>query len=415
MRILFLAHFYPPEMGGAAARLHGLARWLVRLGHQVTVITGFPSYPAGIVPDNYRGKLWQRELMEGVEVLRVWTYTSSHRSSLRRLGNYFSFVATSAIGGVLAGRGYDIVVASSPPLFIGLGGAVIGRLRGIPFVFDIRDIWPEVAVEAGEFAPEAAIVRWGERLESLLYRLATHITVVTPAKQRKLADKGVPLEKLSIVPNGVDLDDLSPDSKLDWRQRLNLKEKFVITYAGLIGVFQGVEIIVDAARLLKTHEDIHFLIVGDGVKRSDIEEQVAKQGLTNVTLLPPQPRSAIPGILNASDVALVPLVNDQLVDAVPSKLLEAWGCRRAVILVAGGEARRLVEESGGGVVIAPGAPEALAEAVVDLSKNQAALEKYARHGYRYVVENFDRPILARQMEDVLQGVARKLQVHAERA
>ncbi|MEZ4706079.1 MAG: glycosyltransferase family 4 protein [Caldilineaceae bacterium] len=411
-----LAHFYPPEMGGAGARLHGLARWLTQYGHEVTVIAGFPNYPTGIIPEHYRGKLWAREEMDGVDVIRTWVYTSPKRSGFRRLINYFSFVATSSLAGILATKQFDVVLASSPPLFIGVAGVFLARLRRASLLFDVRDIWPELAVEAGEFKPDAPLVVWGERLERFLYRQANQITVVTRRKERKLLDKGVPAHKLHIVSNGVDLDVLQPKGLEDWRAKFNLGGKFVAAYAGLIGIFQGVDVIVNAAKLLKEQPHIHFLIVGEGIKRAELEADAAKHNLTNVTFVPPQPREAIPDILSAADVALAPLVNEQLVDAVPSKLLEAWGCRRPVVLMAGGEARRLMEESGGGRVIAPGSASALAATLTELAASDPAdLDRCAERGYAYVAENFDRPKLARQMETVLQAEIGVYLAHAERA
>jgi glycosyltransferase involved in cell wall biosynthesis len=345
--------------------------------------------------------------MDGVEIWRSWVYASPHFSIIRRLANYFSAVGSTTISGLLLGRSYDVVVASSPPLFIGLAGLALARLRGVPMLLDIRDIWPEVAVEAGEFKSDAAIVRWGERLERYLYRQATSISVVTEAKWHKLARKGVPENKLSIIPNGTDLELLNRPADPKLRERLELQDKFVVVYAGLMGVFQGLQIAVEAANLLKHHRSIQFLFVGDGVKRADLQRKAASYQLENITWLPPQSREAVPGILRACDLALVPLVNDQLVDAVPSKLLEAWGCSLPVILIAGGEARRLVEEAGGGVVVSPGEAQQLADAILKISEERDGLGAMSRRGHQYVATRFDRPRLARHMEQVLKTMVGK--------
>lgn len=404
MNILILAHYYPPEMGGAAARLRGLARWLAAFGHHVTVITGLPNYPSGIVLEAYRGKLRVRETIDGVDVLRTWVYASSHRSRWRRLANYFSFVGSAIVSGLTARRRYDVVLASSPPLFIGLAGWVLARSHRVPWVLDIRDLWPDVAVEAGEFGADATITRWGHRLARFLYRRATHIVPVTDNKRHKLVEAGVPPEKLTIVTNGVDLDLLSSAPPRDWRGELGLENRFVVVYAGLLGIAQGVEVVVDAAATLRDQPEYHFLIVGDGVQRAEIIRRAEALGLKNITFLPAQPREAVPSILHAADVAWVPLVSDKLVDAVPSKLLEAWGCNRPVILAAGGEAARLVEEAGGGVVIPARQPQRLAEAVVKLASDPQRLKNYADNGYRFVKDRFERETLAREMEAVLQKV-----------
>lgn len=391
-------------MGAAANRLHGLARWLVCFGHDVTVITGFPNYPSGVIPEAYQRRRQVEETLDGVRVIRTWVYASPKRGALRRLANYFSYVLSAIGAGVQLPKGYDVLMASSPPLFIGLAGWILSAFHRIPWTFDIRDIWPELAVEAGEFAPTSAIVRWGERLERFLYRSAQHITVVTEAKRQKLLVKNVPPHKLGVVPNGVDLDWLQQHlDGVSATADLGLNDKFIVIYAGLIGVFQHLDIAIDAAVALRTHPKIHFLIVGEGVKRVELEERVTQEKLSNVTFLPPQPREAIPSLLKSSQVSLVPLVNAQLVDAVPTKMLEAWGCERPVLLVASGEAKRLVDESGGGVVIAPGDAQQLAAAILELYRNQTKLGEYAQRGYDYVLQ-FDRPQLARQMEAVLQHV-----------
>ncbi|MEM7125155.1 MAG: glycosyltransferase family 4 protein [Chloroflexota bacterium] len=405
MNILFVAHFYPPEMGGASARLHGLARLLVQRGHHVTVITGFPNYPSGEIREEYQGRWYCEEELDGVQVIRTWIYATPRKGSIRRLANYFSFVLSSVISGGRQQASFDVIFASSPPLFIGLSGLALSWWWKRPWVFDIRDIWPELAVEAGEFDPDALIVRWGNRLERFLYRRADHITVVTERKRQKLRQKEVPEEKLSIVANGVDLDRIgsSTSEYKDWRSALDLDGKFVALYAGLMGIFQRVEVIVEAAIHLRERSDIHFVLAGDGVRRDVVEKTIADEHLQNVTLLPSQPGEQIPAMLKAFDLALVPLINENLVDAVPSKLLEAWGCRRPVLLIAGGEARQLVETSNGGFVVSPGCTEALVQTIVDVvSMDGEARQRYANNGYEYVLAHYDRAKLAEQLEAVLQ-------------
>jgi glycosyltransferase involved in cell wall biosynthesis len=404
MNIVLLAHYYPPEMGGAAARLHGLSRWLVRYGHHVTVITGFPNYPSGVIPLAYRGKLRMREEIDGVDVIRTWLYASSHKGSVRRLANYFSFVASSTLSGLSIGGNYDVVLASSPPPFVGLVGVILARLHRIPLVLDIRDIWPDVAIESKVFASDAFMARAGRWLARFLYRQADHVTPVTENKRKKLINKGVPSEKLTVVANGVDLDKVTLMEKNKIRKTLGLDGEFVVLYAGLIGHAQGVGIAVGAAEQLSKHQDVHFLIVGDGVRREALLQRVAERDLDNVTMLPRQPREKIPAFLAAADACLVPLANAEIKTAVPSKLLETWAYRRPVILSAAGEPAELVRLSGGGVVIPPGDPSQLAETVLELKDDQERLDAYAERGHAYVRQHFDRRALARQMENVLQRV-----------
>jgi glycosyltransferase involved in cell wall biosynthesis len=391
-------------MGGAAARLHGLARWLVRFGHQVTVITGFPNYPSGIVPALFRGKLKIREKVDGVDVLLTWIYASSHYSPWRRLANYLSSAVSATLAGIIIGRSYDLILTSSPPLFVGLAGWAVSRLHRIPFVFDIRDIWPDVAIEAGEFSPHAVIIRLSRCLARFIYKRASHITPVTENKRKKLLAERVPSGKLTVVPNGADIDLIQSHLNGNKRIELGLEGKFIVLYAGLIGIAQGVEIAVEAANLLKDIADIHFLIIGDGVLRNKLVERVKSFDLNNVTILQQQPRENIQAFVASSDVCLVPLVNGNLRDAVPSKLLEAWAYSRPVILAANGESAALVREIEGGVVVTPKDSNALADAVLTLKNDRQSLISYSRKGHEYVREHLDRRILAKQMELVFKKV-----------
>lgn len=404
MKILVLAHYYPPEMGGAAARLHGLSRWMAAQGNDVTVITSFPNYPSGQIPPRYKDKFKVREQMDGVDLVLTWIYASSHRSNLRRLANYFSFVFSSMIVGLFLRGNYDVILASSPPLFLGISGWVISRFRRIPFVFDIRDLWPDVAIEAGEFAPNSLMTRTWYALANFLYRRATHITPVTDNKRKKLVAAGVPSTKMTVVTNGVDLDLVPSPLPPDKRKELGLENKLVVLYAGLMGRAQGVGIAIHAAKQLRDQPNIHFLLVGDGVERELLLAKVAEFDLKNVTMLPRQPREEIPRFMATADICLVPLVSSDLVDAVPSKLLEGWAFGKLVILAAGGEAAAIVRQSNGGLVVSPEDPDQLTTAVSQLDQDREQLAACGANGYAYVCEHYDRKVLAQQMAAVLQNV-----------
>ena len=262
----------------------------------------------------------------------------------------------------------------------------------------------DIAIESKVFPSDAFMVRAGRWLARFLYRQADHITPVTANKREKLINKGVPPEKLTVVANGVDLDQVSLAEDSRKRTELGLDGQFVILYAGLIGHAQGVGIAVEAADQLREHKDVHFLIVGDGVRREALEQRVEELGLDNVTMLPCQPRAEIPAFLATADVCLVPLENSDIRTAVPSKLLEAWAYRRPVILAAAGEPASIVSACGGGVVIPPGEPSRLAQTVRQLKDDQQRLDACARRGRAYVQKHFDRRTLARQMESVLRHV-----------
>lgn len=405
MRLLLLSHFYPPEMGGCAARMHGLAKWLVRFGHDVTVVTGFPNYPSGRIDPIYRGKFRHNTDVEGVNLVCTWVYTTPKHGKLRRLMNYFSFVLSSLLIGIFSRRSYDAIVVTSPPLFLGISGWLISFIRRTPWVLDIRDIWPDVGIEGGQLQPGSFMVRWGSKLERFLYRRATHITVVTEAKKHNVANKVAVPDKISIVENGVDLDLFeqvlgAPEMQADFRTANQLENTFLVSYAGLFGLFQGLGVVLRAAKQLLSEPNIHFLLIGEGPERNELVAYAQRHRLHNVTFLPVQSREKLLPLIATSDAMLVPLVNDQVVDAVPSKLLEAWGCKKGVVYIGSGEAETLVKRSQGGVVIEPGSPQKIADILNGMNNKSIDYSAWGEMGYQFVADHFERSLLARKMERV---------------
>jgi len=401
VRVLFLSHFYPPEMGGAAARISGLAKWLTKFGHEVTVITGYPSYPTGKVYPEYKDKKNKIEFIDGVKILRSRVLPVSYQSVLVRLLNYFTLFFTSLWTGMRKKSNFDIVIASSPPLTIGILGLILSKVYKIPWIIDIRDIWPDVAVEAGMLKENGVIHKLSRKLADCLYKHATHITPVTNRKLEKINKYNIHISKISLVCNGVDFDLIDNAKQKDWRGELGLENKFILAYAGLIGKAQGVKVIIETAIRLKEETDIHFLIVGEGVEKQKLHDYVVSLGLNNITFLPSQLKELIPSLLNTSDIALIPLVNDRLLDAVPSKLLEAWACKLPVILIAGGEAADIVFKARGGIVVGSNNVEEITTRILKLKDSPELMTQYSKNGYNYVSKNYDRKSLARTMEKVI--------------
>jgi glycosyltransferase involved in cell wall biosynthesis len=387
--------------------MRGMGYWLGRYGHRVTVLTGFPNYPSGVIDKKYSGKVYAHESFEGVEVIRTWVFAAPHNHASVRLLNYFSFVVSSIVAGCLFRGKIDVVIASSPPLFLGISGLFISWVRRAPFVFDIRDLWPDVGVEAGVFTEKDIRVRLSRKLATFLYRRADHLIPVTERKREKLIAAGISPAKMSVVPNGVDLDRMPESDGSDWRSRLADGASLLITYTGLLGLAQGLGVVIDSAILLRENRGIRFVIVGAGVERESLVEKTRQAGLTNILFLESQPRETVLAILKASDIALVPLVSDTVDDAIPSKLMEAWACRKAVLLVAGGEAASLVRKAGGGIVVPPKAPDLLAAAVVNLSSDTELLRSYGESGYAYVQAHLNHKNLAKRLEQVVVNVTAK--------
>ena len=404
VRILFLSHFYPPEMGGAAARISGLAKWLVKFGHDVTVITGYPNYPTGKIYPEYKNKKNKIEFIDDVQIIRSKVLPVSYQSILVRLLNYFTLFFTALWNGIRKRNNFDIIIASSPPLTIGILGLILSKIYKIPWILDIRDIWPDVAVEAGMLKENGIVDILSKKLANYLYNHATHLTPVTESKSTKIERVGIPNNRISIVSNGVDFDLINDAKQMDWRSELGIENKFILAYAGLIGIAQGVNVIIETAIRLKEENDIHFLIVGEGIEKQKLQDHAKSLGLNNITFLPSQLKESIPSLLKTSDIALIPLVSDKLLDAVPSKLLEAWACKLPVILIAGGEAADIVNKANGGIVVNSSDIAGIMTAIIKLKDSSELMNQYSKNGFDYVSINYDRESLARKMEKVILNI-----------
>jgi len=401
VRILFLSHFYPPEMGGAASRISGLAKWLVKFGHEVTVITGFPNYPIGKIFPDYKNKKNKVEFIDGVKILRTKVFPVAYESIFIRLLNYFTLFITAFFVSFKKRNDFDIIVASSPPLTIGMLGLILSKIYKIPWILDVRDIWPDVAVEAGMLKQGGMTYQLSKKLANYLYNNADHITPVTDIKSTKIGQNNINSSKISVVQNGVDFDLINAAKQKDWCSDLGLEDKFILSYAGLIGIAQGVNVIIETALQLKEVQELHFLIVGEGVEKQKLQDRARSLKLNNITFLSCQPKELIVSLLTSSDIALIPLVSDKLLDAVPSKLLEAWACKLPVLLIAGGEAADTVLKAGGGIVVAPNDINGIKIAIKKLQDSPELIKKYSQNGFNYVSGNFDREFLAKKLEKVI--------------
>jgi glycosyltransferase involved in cell wall biosynthesis len=404
MRILYLSQYFPPEVGATQTRAYEMAQGLVRAGHHVTMIAEIPNHPSGIIPPEYRGKLYERRDLDGIDVIRVWVKTSPTKTFRTRLAFYLSFMLNGTLAGLILARGrYDVVYATSPPLFVGGAGLALSLLRRIPLIFEVRDLWPESAVTLGELKNPRAIA-WAERLEQTCYQRARMIILTTQDMKDHLAQRGIPTEKMHVVRNGANPDLFRFDARArhEIRTQLGLEGKFVLIYAGLIGLAQALPSVLQAAAQLESREpDVHILFVGDGPVKADLLAQAEQSNLTNVTFLPAQPRERVPAYLSAADVALIPLVRQRLVGALPSKMFDAMACERPILLSAEGEALTVLQREQVGISIPPESPESLRQAISRLKRNPELLEQMGRRGRPAVIERYSRQAQARQLEQIL--------------
>ncbi|MEI6605317.1 MAG: glycosyltransferase family 4 protein [Verrucomicrobiota bacterium] len=413
MRILFLSHYFPPEGNAPATRVAALTSRWAAAGHEVTVITGVPSVPDGVVYPGYRNCwLAQEEGYEGVRVIRVWTILAPNKGTVRRILNYLSFMISATLHAIFLKRP-DVLIATSPQFFCGWAGVLCNwafRLRApfskrTRFFLEIRDIWPESIGAVGAMS-EGRMFRLLEWLEKRMYAAADHIVTVGDGYRRRLLERGVQADRISIIMNGVDRDLLEaqpPTPEVvcrEWR----LEGKFVCSYIGTIGMASGLDIFLRAAKLLRKmgRDDIRLLAVGDGAIREELQAQAEQQNLPNVIFTGRRPKAEMPMFLAATDICFVHLRKNPLFETViPSKIFEALGMRRAILIGVDGDSRKLVEESGGGVAIPPEDEHALVDALVHFSANRAELSQMGEIGRSFVLEHFDRDHLASEYLQLL--------------
>ncbi len=388
MRFLILTQYFAPEIGASQARLAAIVRELVRLGHAVEVVTAMPNYPGGHIFPEYRKTFYRFELWEGVPVHRVWLYASVG-AGFKRLLNYASF-SVICLWGLMKSKKPDYIFIESPPLFTCLPGFIASRLWGVPFIFNVADLWPDSVRELG-IMRDGLLMRAAEALEHWTYHKAAYINAVTEGIRAKLIGKGVAAHKLLFLPNGVDTDLIKPsppDHVL--KNRLGLEGKRVVLYAGNHGYGFALEHVLRAARLLTGERDIHFLFIGDGSEKIRLVKLAQEFNLRNVTFLKPVPFQEISGFMSTAHCGLVSLRDIPLCEgARPSKTFAVMAAGKPVVFAGKGECARLVEEARAGIVVPPENPQALAEAVYALFNNAALAEELGRNGRRYAEEKLN--------------------------
>jgi lipopolysaccharide/colanic/teichoic acid biosynthesis glycosyltransferase/glycosyltransferase involved in cell wall biosynthesis len=404
LRIVMLTHYFPPEVGAPQSRLFELASRAAAAGHSVTVVTGFPNYPTGVVPPAYRGRFRMEEKLDGVRVIRTWVYATPNRGFVRRVLNHLSFAASSLLAVRRLGH-VDVFFVESPPLFIGLAALAYRHLGRAPYIFNVSDIWPQSAVELGALRNGIA-VRLAEMLEMRLYRKAARVSVVTPGMIDKLAARGVPREKLFLLTNGVDTQVYRPQTaSVDLARSLGLDERKIFLYAGTHGMAQGLGTVLEAAKLTQS-ADVVYVLAGEGAEKESLVKRAESEGIANVRFLPNQPRSAMPDLLNLAYATIVPLRRlDLFKAALPSKMFESMATAKPIVASVWGEAAALVEAAGCGLVTPPEDAAALRDAVEKLAADPALAGELGENGRRYVQANFDREILAARFIALLQETA----------
>ncbi len=401
MRILYVSQYFPPEMGAPAARVFELSREWVRRGHEVTVLTAFPHHPTGVKRAEDRGVLTRREEVEGIDVVRAYIYAAPNQGVVRRMLSYSSFLASASIVGALRVPTPEVVIGSSPQLFSAVAGYGLARHYGVPFVLEVRDLWPESILAVGALSG-GPVIQGLKAVARHLYRRSEKIVTVGEGYSRMLQLlHGVPRSKILEVPNGVNLELFVPKAgDAELRKELGWGDRFVVLYLGTHGMAHGLGSVLDAAERLKSDDSVLFAFVGEGAEKQALKSRAA--GWSNVQFIDQQSRERVPRFYAACDLGLVVLRKTPLFQEVlPSKIFEYLGMERPLIVGVEGEARRLVEEAGAGVFVPPEDPAALAEAVRGLKARRGELLEWGRRGREYVARRYDRARLADRYLEIL--------------
>jgi glycosyltransferase involved in cell wall biosynthesis len=395
-RILVLSHYFHPEGNAPASRVHEMARRWVRDGHEVTVITCAPNHPNGAVYAGYQNWPLQRETVDGIHVLRVGTFLAANRGKFRRVLSFVSYMLVATLVALFQPRP-DVLIATSPQFFCGWAGVMVAALRRLPFILEIRDIWPE-SIQAVGLAPRKLLMRILERMERRMYASAWRIVTVGDGYKQKLMQRNVPASKIEIVTNGIDRELFTAGERdTEILDAYGLAGKFVCAYVGTIGMAAGLDVVLRAARIFRDRgrDDIRFLLVGDGATRLELQARALDQGLDNVIFTGLVGKPMVPRILRSVDACLVHLRKRELFESVlPSKIFEASGMGRPVILGVKGCAASLLREARAGICIEPENEHDLVKAVESLAADPRFARALGTNGMDYVHRHFDRDALS---------------------
>ncbi|MFB3902795.1 MAG: glycosyltransferase family 4 protein [Acidobacteriota bacterium] len=406
MRILILTQWYPPE---PALLLQELAHTLLGLGHDVTVLTGYPNYPTGDLYPGYRVRFCQREVVAGVPVVRVPLYPDHSRSSTRRFLNYLSFAISSSLLAPWLVDAPDVIFAYHPPLTIGLPAILLGRFWRVPFVYQVQDLWPETLAATG-MLNNRRILNWVGRFAHCVYVRAHTILVISPGFKSNLVQKAVPESKIQFIPNWVDTETYRPvEPDPDWARDLGLSERFNVMFAGNIGEAQGLETVIEAARLLRDLRDVQWVIIGDGIALRKLKDSVREYGLDNVRFLGRRRADEMSKLYALADVLLVHLKDDPLFRiTIPHKTLAYLAVGKPILVAVAGNTAEFVTGEGAGVACPPSDPAGLAATVESLRQvDRRELERMGAAGLLAAKTKYSRMRIISQIEGVLRSAIKR--------
>ena len=391
MRVLLLSMNFYPEPTGTGPVIANLARELKEIGHEVTIVAGFTYYPKRIVPESYRGKFMVEEEFEGMRCIRTWIYCGPETRAIDKILHHTSFSISSFFGALKTGK-QDVIIAVSPPLFEGITGWIISKIKRAPMIFRIEDMLPDAAIIYNLITnkTQIRILKW---IEKFIYKKSKKIIAICNGFVKNLREKQVPEEKIVLIPHWADVEHIFPMEKYNgFREAYGIEKQFLAVYSGNIGLSQGLEVILEAAKRLAHEKNIQFLIIGDGVQKKSLIEKAEREKITNVKFLPVQPKEMLPKLLSAADVSLVTQKPNVLNINVPSKIFNIMASGRPMIVGVNpmSDAAEIVRNAKCGILVKAGDPDELAEAILQLYRNPELCERLGNNGRKYVQKHYSR-------------------------
>ena len=405
MKLLFLTDNFPPEVNAPANRTYEHCKEWVKSGVDVTVITCAPNFPKGEVYPNYKNKLYQKEVIGGIKVIRVWSYITANEGFVKRILDYISFAVMAFFAGLFVKT--DLIVATSPQFFTAVSGRILSFFKRKKWVFEVRDLWPESIIAVGAMKRNRAI-RFFEWLEKRLYLSADHIIVVTDTFKRKISERGIDEGKISVFKNGANLELFKPKGKkAELEQKLKLQNKTVFAYIGTHGMAHGLSFILDSIKPLEsTHPELAFLFIGDGAEKKNLLKQAEDLKLQNAVFVDSVGKKEVVDYLSIMDVALVNLrKSDTFLTVIPSKIFEAAAMEKPILLGLEGETKGIIETYNAGVCFRPEDQNSFYEAIKSITNKKKYQENL--EGSKNLVKDFDRSKIAARMLECLKQVYNK--------
>ena len=401
MRILFLSHYFPPEVNAPATRTYEHCKQWVKMGHEVTVISCVPHHPMGKAYPGYKNKLVHVEYKDGIKAIKVLTYITANEGFIKRTFNYVFYMLMTILVAPFLSKA-DVVISTSPQFFNGLAGYFVSRIKCARWVLEIRDLWPESILAVGAIKNQK-VIDVLEAIERFVYRKADYIVPVTEAFKKHILERGGKEKSITVIRNGVDLGfftQIEPDQA--FAKSVGIGGKFVASYVGTHGMAHGLDTMLEVAELLQGREDIVLLMAGDGAEKTRLQEQISVRNLANIKMLGQLPKTDMPKLWSISDASLVLLRKlDLFLTVIPSKIFESMAMKKPIILGVDGESKGIIKEAEAGIAIEPENAVGLAHAIRQLADNKQLCESLGENGYQHVSEHFNRKALATQYEAIL--------------